>query len=158
MTAPRKYYFASSQKGCIFALVMKKLLIILSFVLCVATAGHAQEIRNTSNAVVAKIESDGTVRDKSNFMVARINDKGEVRDASNRYLGKIEADGTVRDKSNFSIGKIESNGTVRARNNFALGKVDSDGAVRDTSNRIIGYAKGVPMRYAALFFFFGLLM
>ena len=54
---------------------MKKVLIILFFVLYLGTAGQTQEIRNTSNAVVAKIESDGTVWDKSNFKIARINDK-----------------------------------------------------------------------------------
>ena len=84
--------------------------------------------------------------------------RGEVCDNSNRYLGKVESDGTVRDRNHAFRGKIESNGTVRGQNNFMLGKVDSDGAVRDTSNRIIGYAKGVPMQYAALYFFFETLM
>ena len=103
---------------------MKHLFAILLFALCINVTGLAQELRNSSHAVVAKIERDGTVRDKSNFRI-----------------GKIESDGTVRDKSSFVVGKVASDGTVR-----------------DASNRIIGHAKGVPVRYAALFFFFDLTM
>lgn len=54
------------------------------------------------------------------------------------------------------MGKVESNGTVRNRNNSTLGKVEADGTIRDGNNHTIGYAKGVPTRYAALYFFFKL--
>ena len=50
--------------------------------------------------------------------------------------------------------KIEGNGTVRNSNNSLLGKVEGDGTVRDSNNHSIGYARGVPMRYAAVYFFF----
>ena len=50
--------------------------------------------------------------------------------------------------------KIEGNGTVRNSNNSLLGKVEGDGTVRDSNNHAIGYARGVPMRYAAVYFFF----
>ena len=53
----------------------------------------------------------------------------------------------------FNLGKVESNGTVRNRNNSILGKVESDGTVRDSNNHILGYARGIPQRYAAVFFF-----
>jgi hypothetical protein len=49
---------------------------------------------------------------------------------------------------------VESSGTVRNSNNSLLGKVDSDGTVRNSNNSVIGYAKGVPTRYVAVFFFF----
>ena len=61
---------------------------------------------------------------------------------------------TVRNANNASIATIESDGTVRDQSNRTLGKVESDGTVRDSSNRTPGTAKGVPMRYAALYFFF----
>ena len=61
----------------------------------------------------------------------------DLRNANNSFIGKIESDGTVRNSSNSTIGKIESDGTVR-----------------NGSNSTIGYAKGVPVRYAAVFFFF----
>ena len=60
----------------------------------------------------------------------------------------------LRNANNSSIGKIESNGTVRNSSNSTSGKIESDGTVRNSNNATIGYAKGVPVRYAALFFFF----
>ena len=60
----------------------------------------------------------------------------------------------VRDASNRQVGKVESNGSVRNSNNSYLGKVDANGTVRDSNNRVMGYAKGVPTRYVAVFFFF----
>ena len=103
----------------------------------VAQAGYAQTIRNNSNSMIAKIESDGTVRNSSNSYIGRIYSDGDIRDGSNRLLGKLCSNGDVRDSSNSYMGKIESDGTVR-----------------NSSNSVIGYAKDVPVRYAALYFFF----
>ena len=61
---------------------------------------------------------------------------------------------TIRNSSNSMIARIESDGTVRNSSNSYVGRVDSDGTVRNSSNSTIGYAKDVPMRYAALYFFF----
>ena len=66
----------------------------------------------------------------------------------------MESDGDIRDHNHSYLGKVESNGTVRNRNNSYLGKVENDGTVRDNNHRVMGYAKGVPVRYAAVFFFF----
>ena len=131
--------------------------IILSFltVLCVGLCS-AQTIRNTNNSIVAKIENDGTVRNSNNSVIARINSNGDIRDSNNHLLGKICSNGDVRDSNNSYMGKVESNGIVRNRNNSTLGKVEADGTVRDSNNHTIGYAKGVPTRYAALYFFFNL--
>ena len=60
----------------------------------------------------------------------------------------------LRNANNSTIGKIESDGTVRNSSNSTSGKIESDGTVRNSNNATIGYAKGVPVRYAALFFFF----
>ena len=111
--------------------------LILLFLFSFFHSAQAQTIRNSNNASIATIESDGT-----------------VRNSSNATIGCIESDGTVRDGSNRSIGKIESDGTVRDRNNSYLGKVESDGTVRDRNNRTLGTARGVPQRHAALYFFF----
>ena len=43
---------------------------------------------------------------------------------------------------------------LRNSSNSTIGKIESDGTVRNGSNSTIGYAKGVPVRYAAVFFFF----
>lgn len=61
---------------------------------------------------------------------------------------------TIRNNSNSMIAKIESDGTVRNRSNSYVGKIDKDGTVRNSSNSVIGYAKDVPMQYAAIYFFF----
>lgn len=131
----------------------RRIILSLLMVLCVGLCS-AQTIRNTNNSVVAKIESDGTIRNSNNSVIARINSNGDIRDSNNHLLGKISSNGDVRDSNNSYIGKVESNGVVRSRNNSMLGKVESDGTVRDSNNHTIGYAKGVPSRYAALYFFF----
>ena len=118
---------------------MKKLLLLLALGMTTLSM-NAQDLRNSSNSYIGKIESDGT-----------------VRNSSNSCIGKIERDGTIRNSSNASnssIGKVESNGTVRNGSNSSIGKIESDGTVRNSSNSCIGYAKGVPVRYAAVFFFF----
>ena len=57
---------------------------------------NAQTIRNKSNNIVGKIESDGT-----------------IRDGRSNILGKVESNGTVRSKMGSILGRIENNGTVR---------------------------------------------
>ena len=69
---------------------MKKLILFAVLLSLVTLTAGAQDLKNSNNSTIGKIESDGTVRDRSNS-----------------YLGKIESDGTVRDKSNRSIGKAD---------------------------------------------------
>ena len=70
-----------------------------------------------------------------------------IRNTNNSVVAKIDNDGTVRNSNNSVIARINSNGDIRDSNN-------RDGTVRDSNNHTIGYAKGVPSRYAALYFFF----
>ena len=97
----------------------------------------AQTLRNSSNAVLCKISSDGT-----------------VKSPSNATLGKFASDGTIRNASNAVLGKVSSDGTVRNASNATLGKISSDGTVRNASNATIGTAKGVDPEWAAAYFFF----
>ena len=60
-----------------------------------------------------------------------------VQDASYRIVAHIKSDGTIQDSSYRVIGHVKSDGTVQ-----------------DASYRIIGHTKGVPMEWAALYFFF----
>ena len=60
------------------------------------------------------------------------------------------------DRSNMTIGKVESDGYVKDRSNMNLGRIKPDGYVLDRSNMTIGRAKGVPISYVAVFFFFHL--
>lgn len=133
---------------------MRKVVYTLFLVLCLPSVVNAQTIRDTNNSVVAKVDTDGTVRNTNNSVVARINNNGDIRDGNYHLLGKIESDGTIKDPNNHILGKVDINGTVRNRNNSVLGKIESDGTVRDGNNHILGYARGVPQRFAAVFFFF----
>ena len=133
----------------------RRIILSLLMALCVGLCS-AQTIRNSNNSVVAKIDNDGTVRNSNNSVIARISSNGDIRDSNNHLLGKIGSDGVIRNSNNSSMGKVENNGVVRNSNNSTLGKVESDGTIRDSNNHTIGYAKGVPMRYVAAFFFFGL--
>ena len=60
---------------------------------------------------------------------------------------------TVQDASYRIVGHIKSDGTVQDSSYRIIGHVKSDGTVQDASYRIIGHTKGVPMRWAALYFF-----
>ena len=115
-----------------------------------------QNIRNGSNVLVGKIEANGVVRDGSNMTIGKIESDGTIRDKYNMLVGKVETNGAVRDKNNMTIGRIESDGTVRDRNNMMMGRIGADGTVRNRDNMTIGYARGVPMAYATVFFFFNL--
>ena len=131
--------------------------LLLFMVVSGAQMGQSQTIRDKNNSMIARIESDGTVRNSSNSYVARIGSNGDIRDSNNRLLGTVSSDGTLRDNNNSFIGKIENDGTVRNRNNSYMGRVYQDGTVRDRNNSTIGYAKDVPVQYAAIYFFFDLI-
>ena len=122
----------------------------------VITSCQGQTIRDNSNMLVGKIETNGIVRDRNNMMIGKFESDGDVRNKNNMLVGKIEKNGTIRDRNNMTIGKVESDGIVRDRNNMMVGKVKSDGAVIDSNNMTIGYAKDVPVVYAAVFFFFNM--
>ena len=49
---------------------------------------HAQDIRNDSNMLIDKFESDGTVRDRSNMMVGRFKSDGTVVNRNN--MGAVQ--------------------------------------------------------------------
>ena len=61
---------------------------------------------------------------------------------------------TVQDASYRIVGHIKSDGTIQDASYRIIGHVKSDGTVQDASYRIIGHAKGIPMPWAALYFFF----
>jgi hypothetical protein len=60
----------------------------------------------------------------------------------------------VQDSGYRTIGHIKDDGTVQDAGYRTIGHIREDGAVQDAGYRTIGHAKGIPMRWAALFFFF----
>ena len=69
-----------------------------------AGSAFATDIRGANNAVIGKIDADGTVRNASNATIGKIASDGTVRNASNATIGKVDSDGTVRNASNATIG------------------------------------------------------
>ena len=141
------YWLTSRIKKSVFVFFL-----VLSHCVC-----FGQDIRNSSKMLVGRIEANGMVRDCNYMTVGKIESDGDVRDKNYMLVGKVETNGTIRDKNNMTIGRIEADGTVRDRNNMMMGRIGADGTVRNRDNMTIGYAKGVPMAYAAVFFFFNLL-
>jgi hypothetical protein len=60
----------------------------------------------------------------------------------------------VQDSGYRTIGHIKSDGTVQDSGYRTIGHVKSDGTVQDASYHTIGHANGIPLRWAALYFFF----
>ena len=77
-----------------------------------------------------------------------------IKDASYRTVAHIKSDGTVQDASYRTIGHIKSDGTVQDASYRTIGHVKSNGTVQDASYRTIGHADGVPLKWAAYYFFF----
>ena len=61
----------------------------------------------------------------------------QITNASYRTVAHISKDGTIQDASYHTIGHIRDDGTVM-----------------DASYHTIGHAKGIPLAWAALYFFF----
>ena len=77
-----------------------------------------------------------------------------IKDASYRTVAHIKSDGTVQDSGYRTIGHIKSDGTVQDSGYRTIGHIKSDGTVQDASYHTIGHASGIPLRWAALYFFF----
>ena len=60
-----------------------------------------------------------------------------VTDSGYKVVANIKADGTIQDSS-YKI----------------IGHITSDGMVQDASYKTIGHADGIPVRWAAFYFFF----
>ena len=86
--------------------------------------------------------------------IGHIKSDGTVQDASYRTIGHLKSDGTVQDESYRTVGHIKDDGTVKDSNYRTIGHVKSDGTVQDSSFKTIGHAGGIPMKWAAFFFFF----
>ena len=53
-----------------------------------------------------------------------------------------------------TVAHIKSDGTIQDSSYRTIGHIKSDGTVQDSTYRTIGHADGIPMKWAAFFFFF----
>ena len=117
-------------------------------------AAFAQSITDGSYRTIGFIKSDGTIQDAHYKTIGFIKSDGTVQDGSYRTIGRLRSDGSVQDASYRTLGFIKNDGTVQDRSYRTIGFVKSDGTVQDSSYRTIGHARGVPMKWAAFYFFF----
>lgn len=61
---------------------------------------------------------------------------------------------TVKNASYQTLAHIKSDGTIQDASYRTIGHVKNDGTVQDASYRTIGHANGIPLRWAAFYFFF----
>ena len=61
---------------------------------------------------------------------------------------------TVKNASYQTVAHIKSDGTIQDASYRTIGHVKNDGTVQDASYRTIGHANGIPLRWAAFYFFF----
>lgn len=74
------------------------------FSLTMSMVSYSQDLRNSSNMLIGKVESDGIVRDRSNMMIGKVDGDGEVKDRNNMQVGRVNPDGTVVDRHNMTVG------------------------------------------------------
>ncbi len=53
-----------------------------------------------------------------------------------------------------TVAYIKSDGTIQDGSYRTIGHVKADGTVQDGNYRTIGHADGIPMKWAAFYFFF----
>lgn len=82
---------------------MKRLLLMLVALLMSCMASNSQDLRSSSNMLIGKIESDGTVRNQTNVMIGKIGSDGTISSRNNITVGKIEKDGSIRDHFFFKL-------------------------------------------------------
>ncbi len=60
----------------------------------------------------------------------------------------------VTDSGFGTIAFIKSDGTIQDSGLKVIGHFKENGTIQDSSFRVIGHADGIPMRWAAWYFFF----
>jgi hypothetical protein len=134
--------------------LMRKLILILIAIFAAVLPLCAQQVTDSGYRTVAHIKSDGTIYDSSYRTIGHINRDGTVYDGSYRTVGHLRDDGTVMDASYRTVGHINNDGTIYDKSYRTIGHVNSDGTIYDASYRTIGHAKGIPLQWAAFYFFF----
>lgn len=77
-----------------------------------------------------------------------------LKDSNYRTTGHIKQDGTIQDSNYRTVGHVKSDGTIQDSNYRTVGHIRNDGTVQDSNYRTIGHAKGVPVTWGAVLFFF----
>lgn len=122
-------------------------------VLFIAFEANAQVLQGADMNKVATIKTDGTVLDESDKLAGRIKKDGMVTDKQSVITGYIKEDGTVENEAHSVVGYVQTDGTILDKDKKTIGII-KDGVVSSPGGETIGYAKGVPLKWAAVYFFF----
>ena len=135
---------------------MKRFLAILSvyFLFGLSLPLGAADVKDASFRVIAHISADGVIQDAQYRRIGLFKSDGSIQDAQYRTVGYIKADGTIQDAQFRVIGIVKEDGTVQDARYRTVGIIKRDGTVQDDRYRTVGYAKGLPPRWVAYYFFF----
>ena len=61
---------------------------------------------------------------------------------------------SIKNSSYQTVAHIKSDGTIQDGSYRTIGHIKSDGTVQDANYRTIGHAEGIPLKWAAFYFFF----
>jgi hypothetical protein len=132
-------------------LPMKNAFILIIF-FCV-TQIRSQTLQGADLNDIGKIKSDGTVLDESNKLMGRFKPDGMVTNKSSVIIGYIKSDGSIQNESKTVVGYVLNDGTIQDAEKKTIGYI-KDGVVSNHNNETIGYAKKIPVKWAAAYFFF----
>jgi hypothetical protein len=127
--------------------------IVLVIGLFVASEMNAQALLGPEMNKVGMIKPDGTVLDESDKLAGRIKKDGMVTDKQSVITGYIKEDGTIENEAHSVVGYVQNDGTILDKDKKVLGYI-KEGVVTGGNNETIGYAKGVPVKWAAVYYFF----
>jgi hypothetical protein len=131
---------------------MKNLLSLFLFAM-VITPFSAQILQGADMSQIGMIKPDGTVYDESNKVAGKIKKDGMVTNKSSIIIGYIKEDGSIENESHKLVGFVKADGTIEDAEKKVTGFI-KDGVVTDKNNETIGYAKNIPVKWAAAYFFF----
>lgn len=130
---------------------MKKFLFL--FAIIITFQGHAQLLQGAELNTVGQIKADGTVLDEAGKLAGKIKKDGMVTNAASVITGYIKADGSIENEAHVVVGFVKEDGEIQGPDKKTIGYI-KEGVVTNEKNETIGYAKNIPVKWAAVYFFF----
>jgi len=127
--------------------------LILSLAIVFSLQGRAQILQGAELNTVGQIKGDGTVLDEAGKLAGKIKKDGMVTNASSVITGYIKPDGSIENEAHAVVGFVKEDGEILGPDKKTIGYI-KEGVVTNEKNETIGYAKNIPVKWAAVYFFF----
>ncbi len=131
--------------------VMKKIVVVIGVFLSLQC--RSQALLGPEMNQVGMIKPDGTVLDEAGKLAGRIKKDGMVTDKQSIITGYIKDDGAIENEKHSAVGYVQNDGSILDKDKKVIGYI-KEGVVSSANNETIGYAKGVPVKWAAVYYFF----